>query len=367
MFVETQEIRVLRLGRVAMSKPVRIALFNHKSGVGKTTLTANIAFALAEMGKSVLLVDSDPQCNLTSHLFPDNQVIDLLSESGDCSGRTIWAAVSPVLNGTGPGHSQGRHRFVAGRHFSDVRPRLVEPAKVGNLKLIPGDIKLAEFEEFLYHAWADSMKRRLGALRAITSISTLIAEIHRQSPLDYVFYDTGSNIGPLNRVLLLDCSFFIVPVTCDQFSVRALATLGQAVSTWITDADTINAIAPDDMPLLNARPALLGYIPQRFRVYGREMAKDAGFYLSEIKNRIHDDIAAALSKHGDCLATSRVEDGSLGGVDDLAPLVQFAQQEGVSMWECSGGTPAQRRLAKQSFMHIARRLNAYAVDSTEGE
>ena len=44
-----------------MSSPVRITLFNHKGGVGKTTLTTNIAFALAEMGKSVLLVDSDPQ------------------------------------------------------------------------------------------------------------------------------------------------------------------------------------------------------------------------------------------------------------------------------------------------------------------
>ena len=350
-----------------MSRPVRIALVNHKSGVGKTTLTANIAFALAETGKSVLLVDSDPQCNLTSYLLPDDQVIDLLNESGDCGGRTIWTAVSPVLNGTGPGQSQGHHRFGAGRHFGDVRPRLVEPIKVGHLRLIPGDIKLAEFEAFLYYAWADSMRRRLGALKAITSISTLIAEIHRQSPLDYVFYDTGSNIGPLNRILLLDCSYFIVPVTCDLFSVRALATLGQAISTWIMDADTINAIAPDDMPLLNARPALLGYIPQRFRAYGREMAKDASFYLPELKNRIHDDIAAALCKHRECLATSRVDDRSLGGVDDFAALVQFAQQEGVSLWECSGGTPAQRRVAKQSFMHVASRLNGYAVDSTEGE
>ena len=350
-----------------MSRPVRIALFNHKSGVGKTTLTANIAFALAEMGKSVLLVDSDPQCNLTSYLLPEDQVIELLNESGDCGGRTIWTAVSPVLNGTGPGQSQGHHRFGAGRHFGDVRPRLVEPIKVGNLRLIPGDIKLAEFEEFMYHAWADSMRRRLGALRAITSISTLVAEIHRQSPVDYVLYDTGSNIGPLNRILLLDCSYFIVPVTCDQFSVRALATLGHAISTWIADADTINAIAPDEMPLLSARPALLGYIPQRFRVYGRQMAKDASFHLLGFQTRIHDEIASALRKHDECLASSQAEDQNLGEVNDLASLVQLAQREGVSMWECSGGTPAQRRAAKQSFTHIASRLNGYAVDGAEGE
>jgi cellulose biosynthesis protein BcsQ len=41
----------------------KIALFNHKGGVGKTTLTVNIADALAKSDKRVLLVDADPQCN----------------------------------------------------------------------------------------------------------------------------------------------------------------------------------------------------------------------------------------------------------------------------------------------------------------
>lgn len=75
------------------SKPVRVTLFNHKGGVGKTTLTANIAFAMAEMGKSVLLVDSDPQCNLTSYLLDDEVVDDLLTKSNESDGQTIWAAV----------------------------------------------------------------------------------------------------------------------------------------------------------------------------------------------------------------------------------------------------------------------------------
>ena len=329
-------------------QPVRIALFNHKAGVGKTTLTANIAFALAEMGKSVLLVDSDPQCNLTSYLLPDEQVNELLSKSSESDGRTIWTAVSPIVDDTGP-------------------CRLIEPTAVGGLRLLPGDIKLAEFEDFLYGAWTDSMKRRLGALTAITSISTLIADIHRQSPLDYVFYDTGSNIGPLNRVLLLDSNFFIVPVTCDLFSIRALATLGQTINTWVKDTDTINSIAPDNMPLLKGEPALLGYILQPFRVYGRPMTKEAGFYLPKIKNRIREDVAAVLRKWADRLVPPEAEDRNLGEVKDLASLVSIAQREGVSSWECSSGTPAQRRAAKRSFMHIANNINGYAVRGSAGE
>lgn len=65
----------------------RIAIFNHKGGVGKTTLTLNIAAAVASLGKQVLLVDSDPQCNLTSYLLEDRVVDNLLDQSDGPEGR----------------------------------------------------------------------------------------------------------------------------------------------------------------------------------------------------------------------------------------------------------------------------------------
>ena len=43
-----------------------ISLFNHKGGVSKTTTTFNMGWMLANLGYKVLIVDADPQCNLTA-------------------------------------------------------------------------------------------------------------------------------------------------------------------------------------------------------------------------------------------------------------------------------------------------------------
>src|SRR2546423_4677883 len=79
----------------------RLAIFNHKGGVGKTTLTMNMGAALVELGHRVLLVDSDPQCNLTSYLVEGAVVDDLLDNSDGPRGQTVWSAVKPISEALG--------------------------------------------------------------------------------------------------------------------------------------------------------------------------------------------------------------------------------------------------------------------------
>ena len=324
-----------------MREPVRITIYNHKGGVGKTTLTANIAFALSSLGKSVLLVDSDPQCNLTSYLLADDVVDDLLQHSNDDDGQTIWSAVRPVLASTGS-------------------VQLVRPVSVGDVALLPGDIQLSEFEEYLGDAWADGFRRRIGALQATSSISYLVSNLHKEANggYDFVFYDTGPNIGPLNRVLLLDSDFFIVPVACDLFSMRALGTLGRTLKGWMKDAETVEAIGPDGGMFLKGRPTFLGYIPQRFKVYGQEMTLESKSYHRKIRERVYGDISSVLRTIDVGLAPKKSVDPIVGKVRDHTRAVQEAQRQGVPIWKCN--IPAsyrdQKDAAKSSFLEIAKNI-----------
>lgn len=317
----------------------KITIYNHKGGVGKTTLTVNIAAALARKGKKVLLIDTDPQCNLTAYLLPDTYVNELLDSSDGPDGRTIWTAIQDVYN-------------------SEGGPKPVAPIEtiVDGMLLLPGDIRLTVFEQFLADAWNDSFKRRLGPLRATASISRLSSTIATLHEVDYVFYDTGPNIGPLNRVLLLDSDYFIVPVACDLFSERALLTLGQTLAGWITDWNLIASLAPDGEQLLSGKPHFLGYIPQQFKEYGQEMAKTPSSFLRRIKRRIHSDLVAVLRELDLQLCPSPKSEMELGRVKEFGQIIELAQRQGVPLDRVTGGNDQHAFEAWSSFASIASEI-----------
>ena len=75
-----------------MKRTKIISIANEKGGVGKTTTTHNLGSALAQLGRKVLVVDLDKQCNLTSLCggAGEKSICDLIYE--ECMGRSTSAA-----------------------------------------------------------------------------------------------------------------------------------------------------------------------------------------------------------------------------------------------------------------------------------
>lgn len=316
----------------------RVSIFNHKGGVGKTTLTINIAAALASMGKRVLIVDTDPQCNSTSYLVESSVVDELLENSDSEKGRTLWSAVLPVAEGLGD--------------FREIDP--IE-AGIRGVWLLPGDIQLSEFELELSQFWTECFQRRTRGFRGTCSISRLINTVCWKHKFDFVFYDSGPNIGPLNRTIILDSDFFIVPAACDEFSIRALKTLGRTMVNWITEWKSIVDLAPENTYLLPGSPKFLGYIPQRFRLYGGQPTSDYSAFLPKLDKQISADIIRVLHRVNPNLVPEKGNSSyRLGQVPDFSGRASTSQRLGLPIQFV--GNIFQNLAAHNVFRSIARKI-----------
>ena len=173
-----------------------ISVSNIKGGVCKTTTASTLAAGLNRRGNSVLMIDSDPQTNLT---------MCVTQEPGDDT-PTLYTL------------------YASGAAVQDIRM----PVRSG-LDLVPGDFNLCSADmEFL---------GRVGSLRMLSkSLKRVSADY------DYIIIDTPPNLGflSLNAFMASDC--IITPMSADSFSLKAIRLLRQTL-------DEVSEEAGRDIPV----------------------------------------------------------------------------------------------------------------------
>ena len=318
-----------------------LALFNHKGGVGKTTLAINVSDALVDLGMRVVLVDADPQCNLTAFFLSEKQLDTLLGESDDVNGGTIWSAIKPVVDGKG-----------------DIKDIDLFEINDG-LFLCPGDVLLADYEEELPSAWTGSFARKTRDYDVMCALSRAARSMGNKYNADIIIYDVGPNVGPLNRTILLDADFFATPVAADLFSLRALSTVGRSLARWIRDWATVRSLASEAHreELLHGEPVYLGYITSAYKVSsGRVATHPHEYWEARIAPRVRDRIVEDLRKVNPQLVPHGVN--KLAAIKNFQSLAPQAQVSGLAIGKLRGnvnpGYYAQVDEASEQFDALAR-------------
>ena len=282
-----------------------VVLFNHKGGVSKTTTTFNLAWKMTQLNKRVLLVDGDPQCNLTGMFLGDE--FDEYYENDKTKEMNIKDAVSVAFNG---------------------RPQPIKtidcPKHVKNEKLyiIPGHMDLSEYESSLSLAMYSN-----NAIVTLQNLPGAFYELIRlcaeQYSIDYVFIDMNPGLSAINQTFFIYCDAFIVPTNPDPFSLMALKTLETTLPRWKKwAAQARETFENSSYPLPETEMRFIGELIQRFSLRNQKAAKPYTAKIEEIKNFVNSSFADAMEKN-DMLFT-REEEFCLGEIPEFGALIQKA-------------------------------------------
>jgi chromosome partitioning protein len=253
-----------------------IALFNHKGGVSKTTTTFNLGWALAVHGKRVLIVDADPQCNLTGTALGLDDNDDFEAFYTNNAQSNIVAGLAPVFQGM----------------QTPLVPVPVAQTQQPNLFLLAGHIDLSLYETQL--AVAITTGAAIPALQnlpgAVCRFLRLMAEYHR---FDAVLIDMSPSVGALNECLLLGSDFFIVPTSPDFYCDQAIRSLASVLPRWNAQVSGFRATTLATAFPANP-PVCLGIISQRYRPREGNPAASFQRWIDRIKATMNATLVPAL-------------------------------------------------------------------------
>lgn len=239
-----------------------ISLFNHKGGVSKTTTAFHLGWKMASLGKKVLIVDADPQCNLTGLTLGLDNYDDLFKFYDSKQNTDIFNSLVPIFAIT-----------------SNVAPHNASKTSVAkthnpNMSILAGNIRFAEIDIQIATALTSSgtipvLKRFVGA------INELIQRIVREQHFDIVIVDMSPSISATNHCLLMGSDYFIIPISPDFYCYQAIDSLSNVLPRWCTEIAPFR-IGNDDFSLPKTNPKMLGFISQNYRIYTTDNTAEDG-------------------------------------------------------------------------------------------
>ncbi|WP_409201235.1 ParA family protein [Luteipulveratus flavus] len=368
-----------------------IAMFNHKGGVSKTTTTFNLGWKLARKGKRVILVDADPQCNLTGVALglnaewpPEDVAIDgemedsVEGEQVDDSGSTEYADVQQASEDFWSKNFE-RTLYGALRPAFESEPKLLSAVDCfpieacPGLFLLPGHLRLGEYEVTL--GVAQELAGSLVALRNLPgAFHYLLTETAKKFEADYVIVDMSPSLGAINQNIVATSDLLIVPTSPDFFSIMALQSLAGILPRWMRWAQLASkneVLAEATYPFPSPRLRLAGTVIQRYRLYRAPTeAKPYGTptgpfraWIEKVRGANRYEFvpaleAANLTFEQDAYKSAGIDDARiLAQIQEFNSLLPKSQEHRVPVFELTPDQLEQVGVVLQGSLRQIRSVN----------
>ena len=288
----------------------RIALFNHRGSVSKTTTIFNLGWALASKGKRVILADTNPQCNLTELVLGYKGPTEFERFYETEKERNLGFGLAPAF---------------------EASPSLIKPVDCipiegqEGLFLLPGHILLSEYEVAL--RIAQELSGYIQTLRNLPgSISYLLEKTAKNFNADYVLIDMNPGFSSFNQNIIMTSHFFIVPATPDYFSVIAMDSLSKVLlnwHAWAEQAHSLHTLKKSAYPLPDITPKFLGTIIQNYHICSEIPSPRFQKWINEISKIVSDKLVPELEKLNMMLPKQTYKEQGIGYGYCMATICDF--------------------------------------------
>ena len=266
-------IRPAPSGEATGEKRMRVvAVMNYKGGVGKTTLTANLGAVAASRGLRVLLLDLDPQTNLTFSFFSIDDWHDRLKDN--CTIRQWYDAEMP-----------GRDVSLAGLVVTPERVNGALKNTAGQLDLISSHLGLIDIDL--------ELAARLGGTTTLDGSKRKFLDLHsclrraledsHFNKYDLVLIDCAPNFGLVTKTAIVASEQILVPAKADYLSTLGLdylvgncAGLVQQFNDYVNHKRGIEDYRPID-------PSFLGVVFTMVQIYSQQVVLAQHAYIEEVR------------------------------------------------------------------------------------
>ncbi len=289
-----------------------ITFFNHKGGVGKTTLVHNLGFILAERGYKVLLIDADPQMNLTAAMYGLSTSVEYSTDEDSKWSENVkkYISLSEYLDVELKGQQSAKEIF-----------RINSQNGAGFVDLISGAINLANTEADLY-----------GIIKNKNEFTNDIPNkfehsIKKQkSNYDFILIDTSPSASSIiNAMIMMLSDYFIAPVSPSFFSLQAVDNLSSIFQNWIKllgDYQTTKSFKG-----LSFQPKFLGLVVQMAKRFNggsnpegiTSFSKSAEKWMSDVNSSVRKFQQFAILRN---MAVSEEEFSQIFGVESNPFIIQ---------------------------------------------